>query len=89
MAAAPAVDAPRAGRARVHSRPGIARYATTARLSMEERLVAHAQTQGAPHLPGELAARRLGADPALLDTHLRGHAYDAREQSAPHGLTHG
>ena len=70
----------------VHSRPGIARYATTAQLSMEERLVAHAQTQGAPHLPGELAARRLGADPALLDTQLRGHAYDAREQSAPHGL---
>ena len=53
---------------------------------MEERLVAHAQTQSAPHLPGELAARRLDADPALLDAQLRGHAYDGREQSAPHGL---
>ncbi len=70
----------------VYARPGIARYATTAHLSMEERLVAHAQRQGAPRLPGELAARRLGADPALLDAQLRGHAYDAREQSAPHGL---
>ena len=51
----------------VYTRPGVARYATTAQLTMEERLVAHAQTQGAPRLPGELAARRLGADPALLD----------------------
>ena len=47
----------------VYSRPGVARYATAAQLSMEERLVAHAQTQGAPRLPSELAARRLGADP--------------------------
>ena len=70
----------------VYSRPGVARYATTAQLSMEERLVAHAQTQGAPRLPGELAARRLGADPALLDAQLRGRAHDAREQSAPRGL---
>ena len=51
----------------IYSRPGVARYATAAQLSMEERLVAHAQTQAAPRLPGELAARRLGADPALLD----------------------
>ena len=70
----------------VYSRPGVARYATTAQLSMEERLVAHAQTQGAPRLPGELAARRLGADPALLEAELRGRAHDAREQSAPRGL---
>ena len=70
----------------VYARPGIARYATTAQLSMEERLVAYAQTQGAPHLPGELAARRLDADPALLDAQLRGRAHDAREQSAPRGL---
>ena len=70
----------------IYSRPGVARYATTAQLSLEERLVAHAQTQGAPRLPGELAARRLGADPALLDAELRGRAHDAREQSAPRGL---
>jgi hypothetical protein len=46
----------------IYTRPGVARYATAAQLSMEERLVAHAQTQGAPRLPGELAARRLGSD---------------------------
>ena len=70
----------------VYSRPGVARYATTAQLALEERLVAHAQTQGAPRLPSELAARRLGADPALLEAELRGRAHDAREQSAPGGL---
>ena len=50
----------------VYTRPGTARYATAAQLSAEERLVAHAQTQGAPRLPNELAARRLGADAELL-----------------------
>jgi conjugative relaxase-like TrwC/TraI family protein len=70
----------------VYSRPGVARYATAAQLSMEERLVAHAQTHGAPRLPGELAARRLGADPALLEAELRGRAHDAREHAAPRGL---
>ena len=44
----------------VYSRPGVARYATAAQLSLEERLVAHAQTQGAPRVPDELAARRRG-----------------------------
>ncbi len=48
----------------VYTRPGVARYATAAQLSAEERLVAHAQAQGAPRLPGDLAARRLGADAA-------------------------
>jgi conjugative relaxase-like TrwC/TraI family protein len=70
----------------IYTRPGVARYATTAQLSMEERLVAHAQTNGAPRVPTELAARRLGADPALLDAQLRGRAREAREQSAPRGL---
>ena len=32
----------------VYTRPGVARYATAAQLSLEERLVAHAQTQAAP-----------------------------------------
>jgi len=50
----------------IYIRPGAAPYATTATLSMEERLVAHAQTLGAPRLPGELAARRLSADLAQL-----------------------
>jgi hypothetical protein len=70
----------------IYTRPGVARYATAAQLSMEERLVAHAQAHGAPRVPAELAARRLGADPALLDAQLRGRAREAREQSAPRGL---
>ena len=70
----------------VYTRPGAARYATTAQLTLEDRLVAHAQTQGAPRLPGDLAARRLGADPALLEAELRGRAHDAREHAAPRGL---
>jgi hypothetical protein len=70
----------------IYTRPGVARYATAVQLSMEERLVAHAQTQTAPRLPGELAARRLGTDPALLDAQLRGRVHEAREQSAPRGL---
>jgi hypothetical protein len=70
----------------VYSRPGAARYATTAQLTLEERLVAHAQTQGAPRLPGDLAARRLGADPAVLEAELRGGAQDACERAARRGL---
>ena len=70
----------------VYSRPGVARYATAAQLSLEERLVAHAQTQGAPRVPGELAARRLGADLAQLRAALAGRAHDPREHAAPRGL---
>jgi len=70
----------------VYSRPGVARYATTAQLTLEDTLVAHAQTQSAPRLPGDLAARRLGTDPALLEAQLHGHPHDAREQAAPRGL---
>ena len=69
----------------IYTRPGAARYATSAQLSMEERLVAHAQTQAAPHLRGELAAQRLGADPAQLRAALAGRTHDAREH-APRGL---
>ena len=70
----------------VYTRPGAARYATAAQLSMEDKLVAHAQAQGAPRLPGELAARRLDADPAVLEAQLRGCALDTREHDAPRGL---
>ena len=70
----------------VYTRPGAARYATAAQLSMEERLVAHAQSQGAPRLPGEVAARRLGANSAVLEAELRGRAHDAHKQTAPRGL---
>jgi TrwC relaxase/AAA domain len=70
----------------IYARPGAARYATTAQLSMEERLVAHAQAQGAPQLPGKLAARRLGADLAQLRAALAGRARDPRGHAAPRGL---
>ena len=71
----------------IYTRPGTARYATAAQLSAEEQLTAHAQTQGAPRLPGELAARRLGADRALLEAQLRDRAQEvARAQSTPRGL---
>src|SRR5262249_10262263 len=70
----------------VYERPGVARYAATAQLTMEDKLVAHAQTRDAPRLPGELAARRLGAGAAQLEAALRGRAHDTRLQSAPRGL---
>jgi hypothetical protein len=70
----------------VYTRPGAARYATTAQLTLEDALVAHAQTQGAPRQPGDLAARRLGAEPAILEAALRGRAHDTREHAAPRGL---
>jgi hypothetical protein len=70
----------------VYTRPGAARYATAARLSMEEQLVAHAQAHGAPRLPGQIAARRLDADPAVLEARLRGRAHDPREHAARRGL---
>jgi hypothetical protein len=71
----------------IYTRPGVARYATAAQLSMEERLVAHAQTQAAPRVRGEVAARRLGADLAQLRAALAGDvAHHARGHAAPRGL---
>jgi hypothetical protein len=70
----------------VYTRPGTARYATTAQLTTEDRLVADAQAQGAPRLPGELAARRLGADLAQLRAQLAGRARVARDRDVPRGL---
>jgi ATP-dependent exoDNAse (exonuclease V) alpha subunit len=70
----------------VYTRPGTARFATAAQLAMEDRLVADAQAQGAPRLPGELAARRLDTDPAQLRAELAGRARVAREHGAPRRL---
>jgi hypothetical protein len=70
----------------VYSRPGVARYATAAQLSLEEQLVSRAQAQDAPRVRGELAAWRLGADLAQLRAALAGHAHDPREHHAPRGL---
>jgi hypothetical protein len=70
----------------VYTRPGTARYATATQLSREERLVAHAQTQAAPRLSAELAARRLGADAELLAAQLRESTQNAREHRTHGGL---
>ena len=70
----------------IYTRPGVTRYATAAQLSLEDTLVAQACTQGAPRLPGELAARRLGTDPALLQAQLRERADEARGRVTQHGL---
>jgi hypothetical protein len=72
----------------VYTRPGVARYATAAQLSLEDKLLAQAQAQAqnAPRLPGELAARRLGADPALLQAQLRERPQDARKEATQDGL---
>ena len=67
----------------VYTRPGIARYATAAQLSMEDKLAAQAQAQSAPHLTRQQAAQRLGADPAQLEAQLRGHAHDTGEHTTP------
>jgi conjugative relaxase-like TrwC/TraI family protein len=70
----------------IYTRPGLTRYATAAQLSAEERLVAQAQAQRAPHLPRKLAARHLGADAAVLEIQLRERAQDAREHVTRRGL---
>ena len=70
----------------IYTRPGVARYATAAQLTLEDTLLAHAQAQGAPHVPGKLAAQRLGADLAQLRAELDGNARDPREHAAPCGL---
>jgi hypothetical protein len=70
----------------VYTRPGVARYATAAHLSLEDKLVAQAQAQAAPRLAREQAARRLGADPVLLEAQLRERAHDARNQAGRGGL---
>jgi conjugative relaxase-like TrwC/TraI family protein len=70
----------------VYTRPGVARYASAAQVSAEERLVAHAQARRAPRLPGELAARRLGVDAELVEAQLRERTQDAREHATRSGL---
>ena len=64
----------------------MARYATAAQLSMEDKLIAQAQAHAAPRLPREQAARRLGADLALLEAQLQQRAQEAREHATHGGL---
>jgi hypothetical protein len=70
----------------VYTRPGTTRYATAAQLAVEERLVAQAQTQGAPHLSPGQAAQLLGADAALLEAKLGKRAHDAHAHATQRGL---
>ena len=70
----------------VYTRPGTTRYTTAAQLSAEERLVAQAQAQGAPHLARELAAQGLGADAALIEAQMRERAQDSHKQVTQRGL---
>ena len=70
----------------VYTRPGTARFATAAQLTVEEQLVVHAQAQGAPRLPGEVAARRLGTNQAVLEAELRGRPHGAHERDPLRGL---
>src|ERR1022692_759427 len=50
---------------------GAARYATGPQLTMEERLLTHAQENGAPRLDPATAAHLLGADQARLEAQLQ------------------
>jgi DNA transposition AAA+ family ATPase len=50
---------------------GAERYSSQAQLTLEEQLLAQAQTPGAPRLAPDLAARLLGADRARLEAALR------------------
>jgi conjugative relaxase-like TrwC/TraI family protein len=63
----------------VYTRPGTPRYATRVQLSAEERLLAAARADGAPHLTREQAARTLGADADELDAALHTRAAHARQ----------
>ena len=65
----------------VYQRHGGIRYATRAQLAMEERTVAQARADSAPHLTRAQAAHALGADPARVEAALAGrvhHTYDDR-----------
>jgi conjugative relaxase-like TrwC/TraI family protein len=56
-------------------------YATRAQLSMEDRLLAEARQEAAPHLPRGVAACLLGADLTQLEARLRAQA------AGPDGVT--
>ena len=58
----------------VYRRHGGARFATHAQLTMEQRMVALAGAGGAPSMDRADAALALGADLAILDGALAGHA---------------
>jgi conjugative relaxase-like TrwC/TraI family protein len=63
----------------IFKRPGTTRYAAHGHLEMEEKLLQQAQQRGAPALPREFAARRLGASADELEAVLDKRAQDASE----------
>ena len=63
-----------------------ARYATLAQLTMEERLSAQAQQEGAPRLAPEVAALLLGADQAQLEAQLTPGGANSQSGGADHRL---
>jgi hypothetical protein len=66
----------------VYTRPGTPRYATQVQLSAEERLLAAARAEGAPHLTREQAACALGADASALDAALHARVASSRQADA-------
>lgn len=60
-------------------------YATRSQLSMEEQLLADAQSEGAPHIAREQAVALLGADLDQLEAQLRAGA-PAPDGNTPGGL---
>ena len=65
-----------------YSRPGTSRYATQVQLSREEKLVAAAGREAAPHLTREQSAELLGTSPEALEAAGRERAQEATEQLA-------
>ena len=56
----------------VYTRPGSVRYATRVQLSLEEQLIADAQSETTARLTREEAAAQLGANPEALEKELSG-----------------
>jgi len=71
----------------VYAQHGAARYATTAQLGLEERILAHAAETTAPHLDPATAAAQLGANPEILQAHLSAQPGPAAGSGASAGRT--
>ena len=70
----------------IYQRHGGVRYATSAQLAMEERMLAQARASGAPRMTRALAAHALGADPAQLEDALAGRAHGTHDERTQTGL---
>ena len=88
VAADPGVPPAGAGRPQRVHQAGTSRYATQVQLSREEKLVATAGRETAPHLTAEQSAELLGTTPEALDAAGRERAQEATEQ-LPSGVSMG